>query len=65
MKKGAIIYLVWVQEADGGFWNQYESVEDAVSDQGEGTEVYSCVPQFLGCYERKVLLIKSKKKNKK
>jgi hypothetical protein len=53
------IYLVWDTE---GYWCQYDSIQDAVSDKGDGSWVYVAKPRYLGRYKikKKVELIRMK-----
>lgn len=57
------LYLVW-QENDQ-FFNQYDTLEDAVSDNGDNTEVYIADIRKLGVFNRQVSVVKVKKKKGK
>lgn len=46
------------------YWNT-EHGEDAVSEGGDGIEIYEVTPKFLGSFKRKVSLVKSNAKGKK
>lgn len=68
MNKEKKIYLVFNEDDnDSQFWEQYESLVDAVSSHGDGVEVYTAQPKRLGCFKRKASLvrIKQKKSSKK
>ena len=60
-------YGVWVKEQnpDESYWMLYDSLEDAVSENGDGTEVFLLVAKKLGKYERKVSIIQTKEKRAK
>lgn len=62
MKKNGNLYLIW-NETD---WEQFESLEDAVSSAGDGCEVYIAEPRLLGKFKLKaeVVKIKTRKKRK-
>lgn len=72
MKRTDKVYLVWVEENDVGYWNQYESLEDAVGshqadaeNEGyDGVEIYEATPKLLGIYSTKVSVVKKKSKKK-
>lgn len=57
MDKKAKVYLVFVEEEDDcQYWNQYESLEDAVSateykDEDGAVEVYEATPKLLGRFK--------------
>lgn len=53
-----IFYGVWIEGES--YWNQYESIADAVSDIGDGAFVYEMTPRPLGKYKREVSLVKLK-----
>lgn len=61
-------FLVWSEEgADepgDGWWQMYDSLEDAVSENGDGTEVWTMLPTKLGTYKREVSMVKVRKKIK-
>lgn len=72
MKK--IQYGVWEvdsSDSDASYWMLYDSLEDAVSEKGDGTQVYKAEFKPLGVYKREVSLVKvpkskgAKKKPKK
>lgn len=50
------IFMVWQREEEHGcsYWNQYPTLEDAVSENGDGTEVWVAEPRRLGSYRRSV-----------
>lgn len=63
------IYLTFNSENQDeeteGYWDQYESIEDAVATHGDGVEVYEANIQFLGEFKRKVELVKVKSRKNK
>lgn len=63
------VFMVWEgDDSQEKYWNQYETLEDAVSDKGDGVDVYVAEPRFLGRYKRSVNVLKvprGKKKLKK
>lgn len=66
--KGNKIYLVWNEDdvnednSDGAYWEQFNTIEDAVSTRGDGCEVWVAEPRLLGVYKRKVEMVKVKKR---
>lgn len=54
-----IKYMVWVDEAFdgdgdslcGGYWNQYDSIEDALLYNSHEAEIFEFTPKFLGVYK--------------
>lgn len=62
-------FMTWFDEQDPdnrGYWEMYDSLEDAVSSKGDGCEVFVMEPKFLGKFKRKVELVKlPKSKTKK
>ncbi len=58
-------YCVIDESSDEPFWKSYDSVEDAVSDNGDGTEVWVTEPRFLGKFKRKVEMVKIKRRRRK
>lgn len=65
--KTTIQYGVWQEPSatDTGYWSMYESIEDAVSAEGDGTEVYKFDGVRLGKFKRSYSLQKIKKKKAK
>lgn len=57
----AKLFLVWMDGEDEQYYNQYSSLEDAVSSEGDGVEVFTATPVSLGKFERSVKIVKSKK----
>lgn len=53
------------EDGDDGFWMLFDRLEDAVSEGGDGIEIYEVTPKFLGSFKRKVSLVKSNAKGKK
>lgn len=54
MKKPKVLYLVWESDGDIGYFNQFETLVDAVSDGGEGCEVYRAPVKYLGQFKKSV-----------
>lgn len=55
------MYLVWEEnegEGGSGFWGQYDTLEDAVSDKGDGCEVFTAEPTRLGTFRRSVEIVR-------
>lgn len=61
MNKNGKLFLVWQSGENEQFWNQYDSLENAVLSEGDGTEVFEATVKSLGVYERSVKFVKSKK----
>lgn len=67
MKKKQKLYLVWNEPGstdETGYYDQYASIEDAVSDHGDGTEVFAAEPHLIGRFRRKVAVMKIKARKK-
>lgn len=65
MEKNKTLYLVWQQEGDCTYWNQYESLEEAVgSEGGKNVTVYEATPKLVGTYDSSVKTVLSKCKKK-
>lgn len=68
-KKNDKIFLVWAEPErdtlDDAYWEQYETLEDAVSANGDDTEVWAAYPTRLGKFKRKTEIVKEVKKRKK
>ena len=50
-------YGVWVtdpHDAEATYWNLYDSLEDAVSDHGDGTTVHRLEATLVGTFKRAV-----------
>lgn len=63
-KQAAKLFMVW-QEADASqYFNQYTTIEDAVSSEGDNCEVWVAEPKYLGTFCRDVRVVKSKRKAK-
>lgn len=63
------VYLVWQEpdiEGENGYWNQYDSISDAVRENGDGSEVYVSTPKRLGKYRMRsgAERIKTRKRKK-
>lgn len=66
MKK--IQYGVWTKEgvsADEEYWLLFDTIEDAVSCEGDGCEVYRLEAKFVGRFKRAVKIAKIKKRKRK
>ena len=66
-QKAKTVFGIWEGDyttTDGDFWNQYDSLEDAVADKGDGCEVYALEPRYLGKFKRKVEMVKIKRRKK-
>lgn len=61
------LFLVWETKrgTEDGYFLQYDSLEKAVSNHGDGIEIYHAVPKLLGTYTTTVRLVKNKKGKKK
>lgn len=59
------IYMVWQGGENEQFFNQFETIEDAVYSEGDVAEVYVAEPKYLGKFKRKVEMVKIKKRKKK
>lgn len=60
-------YGVWKEEPnspDLPYWMLFDSIEDAVSSEGE-SEVYEFTAKPIGTYKAKSVLVKSRKSKKK
>lgn len=62
--KGSKIYLVF-DDSDGNYWQQFKSLEDAVSECGDGCEVWCAIPYLLGKFKCKAEIVKIKQPGKK
>lgn len=67
MKKPKTLYLVWEEDGDCGYFMQYDTLLDAVSEGGEGCEVYRAPVKFLGRFKKtvKVKCLRLKKRKTK
>lgn len=59
------MYLVWMDGVDEQYYNQYFTLEDAVSGHSDGVEVFIADIKFLGNFERSFKIVKSKTKKSK
>lgn len=59
------LYLVWQDEGDVQFYNQYFSLEDAVAGEGESAEIFRANIEYMGQYKLVTKLVKKSKKGKK
>jgi hypothetical protein len=61
-------YAIWsadTNDHDAGYWNLFDSIEDAVSEGGDGTEVFVIEPRRLGKFKRKVEMVKIPQRKRK
>lgn len=58
------IYLVWNDDVDEQFWSLYDSIADAISDKGNGCEVFLAKPKRLGNFKSVNKIIKVTKRKK-
>lgn len=59
-------YAVWESDNhEDSYWLYYDSIEDAVSQQGDGCDVYVFEGKLVGKFKRKVEMVKMKRKAKK
>lgn len=67
MEQEKEVYLVWQDGVDEQFYNQYFSLEDAVSSESKDAEIFRADLVSLGSFELKVTkkLVKKTKKGKK
>lgn len=68
MKKEAKVYLVWQEDPNDEttrYWNQYATLEDAVSENGDGCEVYLAEPKFIGRFKSKAEIVKIKRRKRR
>ncbi len=60
---------VWEVDGAGtdqyGYWKQYDNLEDAVSENGDGTRVYKIQAKSVGTFRRSVVMERVKKLTKK
>ncbi len=61
MIKGEKLYLVWQDGEDEQYYEQYESLEDAVTSRDEPVQVYEATVKSIGAYEVLPTKIKLKK----
>ncbi len=64
MKKPTI-YLVWMDGEDEQYYNQYFTMADAVSDNGDGVEIYSATPKYRGKFKSKTAIVKIKQRKRR
>lgn len=64
MKK-PMLYLVWMDGEDEQYYNQYQTIGEAISDNGDGVEIYSARPVYRGRFKSKVAIVKIKKRRNK
>lgn len=58
------VYLVWQNAEDEQFFNQYDSLEDAVASEENPVEVYLAKPKMLGTFKVATKVVKSRKGKK-
>lgn len=57
------IYLVWTLEDDYGYYEQYDTLEDAVKEH-EREEIFIATPKLLGKFQSKVKMVRVRKRKK-
>lgn len=64
MRKPLVQYCVWQsQDADqSGYWMFYDTIENAVDENGDGAHVYKFTGRSLGKFQKEVSFIKIKEK---
>jgi hypothetical protein len=68
IKPKHVQYGVWEVDSGAdpmGYWMLYDTVEDAVSDKGDGTRVYKLEAKSIGQFKRAVTLEKVKRPKRK
>lgn len=68
MAKIKAVYLVLQTNEEGyEYYNQYDSLNDAVSSEKEPVEVYRAIPRLVGKFKKaaKIIRVKKRKKNKR
>lgn len=67
MNKQNKVYLVWADGEDEQYWNQFDSLEEAVTYEGGSApvEVYVATPKRIGRFKRKHVLIRVKNRKKR
>lgn len=67
MKKTKL-YFIWEEDPNdeqaGGYWCSFQSLEDAVSQGGDGVEVFTAELRRLGRFRRKAEIVKIKSRKK-
>lgn len=66
MGKPKELFLIWEEDTDLdnlGYYNQFNTLEDAVSSS-PGMEIFKATVESIGCYELVTKLVKTKKGNK-
>jgi hypothetical protein len=61
------LFFVWDDSSSNEidhFWMHYDSLEDAVSDRGDGCEVFTAELKRLGHFKRKAEIVKIKARKK-
>lgn len=57
-------YGFWHTEDECSYWMFFDTLVDAVSDAGQGVQIYEFTGKPIGTYSIKTVLVKSKKKGK-
>lgn len=55
------LYFVWRGEEDGQYFEQYDSLEDAVTSNSSGVEVFKAELKSLGLFKVVTKVVKAKK----
>lgn len=58
------LYFVWRPEEDPQYFQQYDTLEEAVDDNDEPVEVYEADLKLVGNFESKMVYSKVKAKKK-
>jgi hypothetical protein len=67
-KPNLVQYGVWetdANDADGSYWMLYDTLEDAVSENGDGTVVYKLEAHLVGTFKRSVVVQRIPKRKSK
>ena len=63
--KPKVLYFVYQDGEDEQYYNQYESMEDAVSDSSNPVEVFEAKLNLLGTFQKSYRIAKVSKKQLK
>ncbi len=61
MKKGEKFFVVFMDGQDEQFYNQYDTLVDAVTDNEDPVEVFEVTPKSLGKFEAVAQPVKLKR----
>ena len=62
MERPKELFLVWQDDESEQFYNQYETLREAVAAEVKGAEVFKAQLSSLGSFEVKTKVIKRKNK---